>query len=95
MEEECIVLSEVMKVALPFLINMKKIGVLVDLQKNTLKVLCSLFETPIKSHKDNQGEITLTVALKMKHFTGHIAIKYYRLQTFCKRLRVDQAHSLE
>ena len=45
-------------------------------------MLYSLFKKPSKFHEDNQGEIALAVALQMRHFTKHIAIKYYHFWSF-------------
>ena len=69
-----------MRGVLPFVSLMKKIEFVFKLQGDTLTVMSSIFENPVTVHEDNQGAITLAVALKIRPRTKHIAIKYQKFR---------------
>ena len=57
MEDEYISLSQVMRYVLTFVSLMKEIEIVIKLQVDIPKVLCSIFEkplTPVKVYEDNQ-----------------------------------------
>ena len=54
---------------------MKEIEFLIEIQRDTPKVLCSIFEKPVTFHKYNQLAIALTVAAKIRPRNKHIVIK--------------------
>ena len=81
-EVECIALYQSMRYVLPSMILMKDIEFVIEIQGDDPEVLFSLFENPVTVHKDNQGEITLVVAPKMRPCTKNITIKYHHFQSF-------------
>ena len=54
-----------MRDVLPFISLMKEIEFVLELQGDTLKVLCSLFENTVTVHKYNKGAIILVFAPQM------------------------------
>ena len=64
---------------------MKYIFIALDIQNETLKVLCSISEKPVKSHEGNQGSIALAVSPKMRPHTKQIVIKYHNFQSVFAR----------
>ena len=77
MEEEYIAISRAMREVLPFVVLTKVIEFVLNMQRDTLMLLCSLFDNPVTVYKDNHGLITLT---EMKPRTKHILIKYHHFQ---------------
>ena len=65
-----------------FFCLMKEIKLLIKIQYDTPKVLCSLFKKLVTVHKEDQGGIALAVAPKMRPCTKHITIKYHYYQIF-------------
>ena len=68
---------------------MRKIVVLLKIQGDAPKVLCSIFEKPVKIHKDNQGTITLTTAPQIPPHTKKIAINYHHFWIFVSKCDVS------
>ena len=66
---------------LTFRQSMKGVYLILELQGDTLKVLCSIFEKPVTYHENNRGEIAFSVSPKMKLCTNHIAIKYHHFRS--------------
>ena len=71
-----------MKDVLPFVSLINYIDFLLELQRDTPKVLCGIFEKLVTIHEYNKGAIALTVALQMRPCTNHTAIKYHHLWIF-------------
>ena len=61
---------------------MKEIGLVIELQLDTPKVLCGIFKNTITVHKDGQGAIALKVSPQIWPHTKHITIKYHQNQSF-------------
>ena len=61
-ETEYIALSQVMRGVLPFIIIIKEISFLLELEDDVPKVKPSLFFKPVVVHEFNQGKILLTIA---------------------------------
>ena len=91
-QAEYIALLQAMRVFLPFVSLMKYIEFILELQGNTSKVLCSIFENPATVHKYIQEAIALTVALQIQHCTKHIAIKYNHFQSFYPNGNINIQH---
>ena len=81
-EAEYIALSQSMRGVLHFVSLMKEIYFILELQGDSSKVLCTIFENPDTVHGDNQGAIALVVALQMRHRTKHTKIKYQHFWIF-------------
>ena len=67
---------------LPFVSLMKEIEFVLELQGDTPKVLCSIFENPVKFYKNNQGEIVLLADPQIRPCTNTIETKYHHFQSF-------------
>ena len=61
---------------------MKDINFIPKIQGATLTVLCSIFRNKVTVYKGNQRGIVITVSLKIRSRTKHIAIKYHHFQSF-------------
>ena len=64
---------------------MQEIELVLKLQGDAPKLLCSLFKKPVllvTVYKDNQGVIVLEVYLQMQPCTKHIDIKYHHFRSF-------------
>ena len=81
-----------MREVLPFVSLMKEIEFVLKLQRDTLTVLCSLFENPFTVYKDNQGAIVLAVSPQMQPHTKHITIKYHNFWSFLVNVDVEIKH---
>ena len=81
-EAEYIALSQAMKELLHFVSLMKNIKFVINLQEDTLVVLCSHFKNPATVNEDNQGAITLAVAPQIWPHTKHTAIKFHHYRIF-------------
>ena len=55
MDAKYLLISQAMRYFLPLLSLIKKIGFILELQRDTSKVLCGIFENMDMVHKDNQG----------------------------------------
>ena len=71
-----------MRYVLHFVSLIKYIEFVLELQGDTQKVLCSLFEKKVTVHGDNQGAIVLAVAVQIRPHIKHIVIKYHHFWSF-------------
>ena len=58
-----------MRYVLHFFSCTKEIGFILELQGDTTKVLCSIFENPVTVPEVNESAIALTAAQKMQPYT--------------------------
>ena len=91
-EAEFIALSQTMRDVLFFVCLTKKIWYILELQVDAPKVLCSIFEKSVTFHKNNQGEIALTVDPQIWPCTKHIKIKYHQLRIFVANYDIEIQH---
>ena len=71
-----------MRYVLTFVSLIKDIKFILNIQRETLAKLCSIFENKVTVHKDNQGMIELAVSQQMRLCTKHIIIKYHHFRSF-------------
>ena len=91
---EYISLLQAMMDVIPFVINMKEIEFILELWGDTLKVLFGFFGNSVKIHGDNQGAVTITIAVapQMRPDMKHIAINYHKFQSFFVNGDVEIQH---
>ena len=61
-KSEYMALFQAMRDVLPFVILMKDIKFVLELQRDTPKVLCGIFEKKVRVKKDNQGATKLAAS---------------------------------
>ena len=91
MEVEYIAISKAMSGFLPFFYSEGYL-ILIKIQRDAPKVLCSIFKKTVTFHEYNQGPITLTDAPQIRPRIKHIAIKYQHFHGFVENGDIKIKH---
>ena len=92
MEAEYIALYKYTRGVLPFVSIKKQIWFILEIQRDTPKVMCSLSRKLVKVQEENQGVVRLSVATKIRPWTNHILIKYHHFPILVANVDVEIKH---